>query len=72
MAYRVSPDSLEAAVRHLCRYGDTDVFPHLPELAFFSDKQKPVISELAKLDLDTYAPAGAIEAFGSSGDTFLN
>ena len=61
MAYRVSRDSLEATVRHLCRYGDTDVFPHLPELAFFDDEQKAVIAELAKLDLDSYKPAGAIE-----------
>jgi hypothetical protein len=62
MAYRISPTSLDAAVTHLCRYGDTDVFPHLPELAFFADEQKAVIEELAKLDLDTYTPAGAIEA----------
>lgn len=62
MAYHVSSVSLEAAVRHLCRYGDTDIFPHLPELAFFADEQQAVISELAKLDLDSYTPAGAIEA----------
>lgn len=62
MAYRVSSVSLEAAVRHLCRYGDTDIFPHLPELAFFADEQTAVIAELAKLDLDSHTPAGAIEA----------
>ena len=27
MAYHVSSPSLEAAIRHLCRYGDTDIFP---------------------------------------------
>ena len=62
MAYRVSRTSLEAAVNHLCRYGDTDIFPHLPELAFFADQQAAVVAELAKLDLDSYMPAGAIEA----------
>jgi len=46
----------------LCRYGDTDIFPHLPELAFFADSQKAVIAELATLDLDSYTPRGAIEA----------
>jgi hypothetical protein len=61
MAFRLRPDSLKAAVKHLCRYGDTDIFPHLPELTFFADEQKAVIAELAKLDLDNYAPAGAIE-----------
>ena len=62
MTFHVSSASLVAAVRHLCRYGDTDIFPHLPELAFFADEQEAVISELSNLDLDSYTPAGAIEA----------
>lgn len=61
MAFHLSPESLKAAIRHLCRYGDTDVFPHLPELAFFADEFKAVVAELAKLDLDSYKPAGAVE-----------
>jgi hypothetical protein len=67
MAYRLSPESLEAAVSHLCRYGDTDIFPHLPELSFVADEGKPVIAELVKLDLDTYTPAGAVEALAPKG-----
>src|ERR1700726_1474374 len=62
MAYHVSKEALLAAVRHLCRYGDTDVFPHLRELAFIDQEQQAVIDELAKLDLDSYSPAGAVEA----------
>jgi hypothetical protein len=62
MTFRLSKSSTEAAIRHLCRYGDTDVFPHLPELAFYADEQDAVIAEIAKLDLDSYAPAGATEA----------
>jgi hypothetical protein len=62
MAYRVSQPSLELAVRHLARYGDTDIFPHLPELAFLVDQEKAVVEELAKLDLDIYQPSGAVEA----------
>jgi hypothetical protein len=62
MAYRVSQPSLELAVRHLARYGDTDIFPHLPELAFLVDQEEAVVEELAKLDLDIYQPSGAIEA----------
>jgi hypothetical protein len=61
MAYRVTLTSLEAAVNHLVRYGDTDIFPHLPELAFFADEKAAIIDELSKLDLDSYTPAGAIE-----------
>jgi hypothetical protein len=67
MAYHLSSASLEAAVRHLCRYGDTDIFPHLPELAFLADEEKAVVDELAKVDLDSYAPAGAVEALAPKG-----
>jgi hypothetical protein len=67
MAYRVPPASLEAAVRHLVRYGDTDIFPHLPELAFFADEEVAIVDELSKLDLDSYTPAGAIEALAPKG-----
>jgi hypothetical protein len=67
MAFHLSQASLEAAVRHLCRYGDTDIFPRLPELAFFADEEKEVVKELATLDLDSYAPAGAIEALFPKG-----
>jgi hypothetical protein len=62
MAYHLSSSSLATAIRHMIRYGDTDVFPHLPELSFLANQRKAVIKELAKLDLDNYAPAGAIEA----------
>jgi hypothetical protein len=67
MAYRVTRASLEAAVRHLVRYGDTDIFPHLPELAFFADEEAAIVDELSKLDLDSYTPAGAIEALAPKG-----
>jgi hypothetical protein len=62
LSYRLPADALRVAIRHLCRYGDTDLFPHLPELAFFHEKEAQVVSDLAQLDLDTYNPAGAIEA----------
>ena len=38
MAFKLSAAALEKAIQHLCKYGDTDVFPHLPELAFFRDE----------------------------------
>src|SRR5262249_37070360 len=56
MAYRVPQASVEAALNHLVRYGDTDIFPHLPELAFFADEAAAIVDELSKLDLDTYIP----------------
>src|SRR5215208_5451849 len=67
MAYSVGPASLAAAISHLYRYGDTDIFPYHAELAFFANEQKAIISELTKLDLDTYIPTGAIEALAPKG-----
>jgi len=67
MTYRVSPASLGAGIAHLSRYGDTDIFPHLPELSFFADERDGVVAELAKLDLDTYTPTGAVEALAPKG-----
>jgi hypothetical protein len=58
----LSEMSLERAIKHLCKFGDTDVFPHLPELAFFRDQCPVIVKELNKLDLDNYNPSGAFEA----------
>jgi hypothetical protein len=46
MAYRVTRASLEDALRHLVRYGDTDIFPHLSELAFFVDEEAAIVDKL--------------------------
>ncbi|MGH1591335.1 hypothetical protein ACRBEV_26950 [Methylobacterium phyllosphaerae] len=62
MAYRVSATSLGHAIDHLHRYGDTDVFPHLPELTFLTQSKNEIVDELSRLDLDVYTPGGAIEA----------
>jgi len=51
----------------LRKYGDTDVFPHLPELAFFRDETAAITDELKNLDLDSYNPGGAIEALAPKG-----
>lgn len=64
MAYRLPAAALSDAIKHLCRYGDTDVFPHLPEIHFLSEHITEVVAELKTLDLDTYSPGGAVEALG--------
>jgi hypothetical protein len=60
--YHLSKISVETAIRHIRRYGDTDIFPNIPELAFFGDKLQEVAEELILLDLDSFNPSGAIEA----------
>ena len=62
MAFRLSVSALEKTIKHLCKYGDTDVFPHLRELTFLRDESAAIVEELRHLDLDTYNPGGAIEA----------
>jgi hypothetical protein len=64
MGYKLPEASIKSAIRHICKYGDTDVFPHLPELAFLRDKEGEVISAVQAIDLDAYNPGGAVESLG--------
>jgi hypothetical protein len=61
-AFRLSPQAVESAIDHLCRYGDTDVFPQLPELAFLQEQKTEIVAEIAGVDLDVLSPDGALEA----------
>lgn len=62
MAFHLSEASVKTAVSHLIRYGDTDVFPHLPEISFIDDYSDKVVSEIVAFDLDSYNPSSAFEA----------
>src|SRR5258706_7901900 len=62
LAYRLDAETVRVALRHIVRYGDTDLFPHLPELTFFQENEEAIIKELSELDLDTYTPNGSLEA----------
>lgn len=62
MGFKLSVSALDKSIKHLCKYGDTDVFPHLPELAFFRDESAAIITELKELDLGSYNPGGAFKA----------
>lgn len=61
MGFRLKKESLEISIKHLVRYGDTDIFPHLTELSYFADCCDDIVAELTKLDLDSFAPSVAIE-----------
>jgi hypothetical protein len=62
MAYHLPKSCIEIAITHICKYGDTDIFPHLPEIAFFRDEQSTLLKEMQVLDLETYSPGSAFEA----------
>lgn len=40
MAEYIEAECIEQAILHITRYGDTDIFPHLIELAFLSEKRR--------------------------------
>lgn len=61
MAARLSNSAVERAIDHIIHFGDTDVFPHLFEIAFLKERRAEVIDEVTKLDLDSFSPNQAIE-----------
>lgn len=67
MKYALTEPSIKGALGHLCRFGDTDMFPNLPELSFYHDKQDEIVAELAALDLNNHRPDEAIEALSPKG-----
>jgi reverse transcriptase-like protein len=61
MATRLNASSITRAIDHLTKFGDTDVFPHLAEIVFLSEKKDEIVQELSVLDLESFNPAQAIE-----------
>lgn len=61
MAYRLSSDTIRLAVKHISKYGDTDIFPNIPMLDFLIDDEDSIVDCLAKIDLDVFNPSGTIE-----------
>ncbi|NIJ36502.1 hypothetical protein FHR22_001151 [Sphingopyxis panaciterrae] len=54
-------ESIRTAVNHLVAFGDTDIFPALPELRFFGEKIDEVVKILSKLTPGDYIPSTAQE-----------
>lgn len=61
MPTKLNASSVARAIDHLTKFGDTDVFPHLLELIFLQEMKDDVVKEISALDLETFAPAQAIE-----------
>ena len=62
MPYYLPENAIRRAILHIAKYGDTDIFPNLAEIAFFKDKIDDVTAELSTLDLNSYNPGGALES----------
>jgi hypothetical protein len=63
----LSPNSIRIAVRHLVKFGDTDIFPHLPEIAFLRDDEDSVVAALSKVEPGTYTAKTAINSLAPKG-----
>lgn len=57
----IGKDSTLRAIGHLKAFGDTDIFPRLPEIRFLEEAADEIGDEIAKLTVGTYHPQSAIE-----------
>jgi hypothetical protein len=58
----ISEGSIRTAISHLCRFGDTDIFPHLLELVFLSEKVDGIVDLLKAYDVSNFQPSHSVEA----------
>lgn len=57
----ISQNNVQRAIDHLAAFGDTDLFPRLPEMRCFVEKASAIASDCASLNIGQYNPVGAIE-----------
>lgn len=62
MAEFLSSENLELAISHITRFGDTDIFPHLIELAFLQEKKDDIVKIVASYDINNFKPSHSVEA----------
>lgn len=58
----IESSCIEQAILHVTRYGDTDIFPHLIELLFLSEKKDDIVSYLSNYDVSNFKPSHSVEA----------
>jgi Reverse transcriptase (RNA-dependent DNA polymerase) len=57
----ISAASVRRAINHLGAFGDTDLFPRLPEMRCFLERPGAIAKDCDSLNIGQYAPVGAIE-----------
>lgn len=57
----LSKASVLRAIQHIAAIGDTDLFPRLPETAFFSAEPDQVADLVEKLNVGSYNPISSVE-----------
>jgi hypothetical protein len=59
--------SIQISCRHLVRFGDTDLFPPLPEIAFVKDCESEISAALSKVEPGSYTAKTAISSLAPKG-----
>ena len=62
MPNNLSENALQTAISHLCRFGDTDIFPHLLELVFLDDFRQQIVDALKSYDVGNFQASHSVEA----------
>ena len=57
----ISEGSVRRAISHLGSFGDTDLFPRLPEMRCFIERPGTIAKDCAALNIGHYHPTSAIE-----------
>jgi hypothetical protein len=57
----ISEASTKRAIQHIRAFGDTDIFPRLPEARFIEDCSDALANEVCRLNIGQYNPQSAIE-----------
>ena len=57
----ISEASVRRAINHLGSFGDTDLFPRLPEMRCFLERARTIAKDCENLNIGQYNPIGVIE-----------
>ena len=57
----ISEASVRRAIDHLGSFGDTDLFPRLPEMRCFLQRPGTIAKDCKSLNIGQYTPTGVVE-----------
>lgn len=57
----ISEASVRRAINHLGSFGDTDLFPRLPEMRCFLERPGTIAQDCESLNIGQYTPVGVVE-----------
>lgn len=67
IVFVISAASAKRAIKHLAAFGDTDIFPRLPEIEFLKDKAEDVAEAVSKHQPGDFNSSSALELLVPKG-----